>query len=165
MSRAFVKEDDGEGSERLTERPISSIPNYVTRSGLAALEVEVERLGGERRTLAKGRNEPESARKLKEVERDLRYFETRLETAKLVDHSETVPDVILFGADITVEDDSGKSQNFRLVGEDEADPEKGLLCWASPLADALLGKKTGETVVWKRPDGDRFLKIVIFQHC
>lgn len=165
MSRAFVKEDDGEGSEQLSPRPISSIPNYVTREGYAALEAEVARLSEERRGLTKDRNDPKKSRKLKEVERDFRYFKTRLETAKVVDHSGSAPAEILFGAEIVVEEEPGKTRTLCIVGEDEADPQQGKLCWASPLADTLLGAKAGETVVWKRPDGDRTLKIVSFQHC
>jgi len=54
---------------------------------------------------------------------------------------------VRFGAVVTIERDDGRRQEYRIVGEDEADPTKGLLSHASPLARALLGKAVGDTVV------------------
>lgn len=159
MSRAFLKEDDGE-SEELPPRPVSPLPNYVTAAGRAALAEKVRELGARRRALARSRHESASARKLKEVERDLRYYEQRLESAILVDHSEVPPEGAAFGASLELEEPGGARRAYRIVGEDEADPESGKLCWASPLANLLLGKKPGETAVWKRPDGEVRLKIL-----
>lgn len=153
MSRAFVKEDDGDQSEELPARPISSLPNYVTRSGREFLEAQVLKLGERRTQLAKNRHEPDTIRKLKEVERDLRYFECRLESAILVDHCETSPEEVLFGAEVDVVDAHGVPATYWIVGEDEADAGKGRICWASPLADIFLGKKTGDRVVWQQEDG------------
>lgn len=162
MSRAFIKEDDGE-SEELPPRPVSSLPNYVTRRGLGLLEEKVRELGARRAELAKSRGDRTLARKLKEVERDLRYYETRLETAVLVDHSERAPREALFGAEVTVEGAGGRAV-YRIVGEDEADAAAGRLCWASPLADALLGKKPGETARWEREDGLVELRITAVRY-
>lgn len=146
MSRAFTKEDDGE-SEELPPRPVSPLPNYVTREGLAFLEAKVRELGDRHSELVKSRGDREKARKLKEVERDLRYYERRAESAILIDHSEKSPPEALFGAEVTVAEGS-ETRTWRIVGEDEADAAAGKLCWASPLADALLGKKAGETARW-----------------
>jgi transcription elongation GreA/GreB family factor len=44
---------------------------------------------------------------------------------------------------VTIERDDGRTQNVRIVGQDEADPVKGLLSYVSPLARALLGKRVG----------------------
>ncbi|HAP13293.1 MAG TPA: transcription elongation factor, partial [Afipia sp.] len=51
-----------------------------------------------------------------------------------------------FGATVTIERDDSRSLAYRIVGEDEADPAKGLLSHASPLARALIGKGVGEAV-------------------
>lgn len=162
MSRAFIKEDDGE-SEELPPRPVSSLPNYVTRQGLRFLEDRVRELGARRAELAKSRGDRALARKLKEVERDLRYYETRLETAVLVDHSERAPEEVLFGAEVTVEGANGTAV-YRIVGEDEADAKAGRLCWASPLADVLLGKTPGDTARWEREDGPVELRIAAVRY-
>ena len=51
-----------------------------------------------------------------------------------------------FGSRVTIERDDGRTQTFRIVGEDEADPAEGLLSYVSPLARALTGKRVGEIV-------------------
>lgn len=146
MSRAFTKEDDGE-SEDLPERPASEGPNYVTPRGFALLEEAVDRLARERARLLPQRNDPAGGRKLKETERDLRYYRGRLETAVTVDNARRPPADVRFGAAVEL-DQGGKPRRVALVGEDEADPEKGLLSWNAPLAQALLGAKVGDKVSW-----------------
>ena len=47
---------------------------------------------------------------------------------------------------VTLELEGGARQKFRLVGEDEADAAQGLLSWAAPLAQVLLGKCAGDSV-------------------
>lgn len=163
MSRAFTKEDDGDQSEDLPPRPVSSFKNYVTPAGKKFLVDRVTALGARRSELAKTRHEPETVRKLKEVERDLRYYEIRAESAILIDHSEKSPEEALFGAEVAVAV-GGEKTLYRIVGEDEADVKVGKICWASPLADLLLGKKAGETVVWERPDGKVELRILAVRY-
>jgi len=51
-----------------------------------------------------------------------------------------------FGSTVTLTRDDGRRQVFRIVGEDEADPERGTLSHVSPLARALLGKEAGDSV-------------------
>jgi transcription elongation GreA/GreB family factor len=159
MSQAFIKEGDGDRDEELPVRPISSLPNYVTRKGLASLESRMGELGSRRAELAKDRNDNKVMRKLKEVERDLRYFESRVETAIVVDHSESPPEEARFGAIVKV-DEAGDIREYRIVGEDEADARKGFLCWASPLANALLGKKAGDSAQWDQDAGVATLKVL-----
>jgi transcription elongation GreA/GreB family factor len=53
---------------------------------------------------------------------------------------------VRFGCTAAVERDDGRSQSFRIVGEDEADPEHGTLSHVSPLARALMGKRVGDSV-------------------
>ena len=137
MSRAFVKEDD-DAVEDLADRPVSTAPNFVTAEGLAAIEAEVARLSAE---LAAGDNRATRAR----INRDLRYWSARRSTAQLVPAQDDCS-VVRFGCTVTVERDDGRSQSYRIVGEDEADPEKGTLSHVSPLARALLGKEVGDSV-------------------
>jgi transcription elongation GreA/GreB family factor len=56
------------------------------------------------------------------------------------------PDRVRFGVQVTLRNESGGEQSFRLVGEDEADAARGLLSWVSPLGQALLGHEPGDTV-------------------
>ena len=50
------------------------------------------------------------------------------------------------------------------MGEDEADIERGMVSWISPLARALTGARVGEAVTWRRPAGDRELEIVAIRY-
>ncbi|MGH8306185.1 MAG: GreA/GreB family elongation factor, partial [Steroidobacteraceae bacterium] len=77
--------------------------------------------------------------------RELRYWTQRRATARLVPPA-TAPERVRFGVRVTLVTGAGAEQIFRLVGEDEADAARGLLSWASPLAQALLGRGPGDTV-------------------
>ncbi len=138
MSRAFVKEDD-DAVEDVTDRPISTAPNLVTAEGLAAIEAEVARLSAELASV--GDDRAARAR----ISRDLRYWSARRSNAQLVAKPADCS-VVRFGCTVTVERDDGISQTYRIVGEDEAEPENGTLSHVSPLAQALLGKEPGDSV-------------------
>src|SRR3546814_7399052 len=76
MSRAFVKEQDTEPLDELPERPQSPHPNYVTPSGLAALQAQLHALQEQRHHLLEHPDEDLLSKEtLKQVERDLRYFQ------------------------------------------------------------------------------------------
>jgi transcription elongation factor GreB len=160
MSRAFVKEPDGGVPEEgLPERQISDHPNYVTPAGLMQLEDKVGEL--ETRRLALLDDEDGLAREqLVYVDRDLRYYTKRLETAVLVEPKGQPRRMVKFGAAVTVTQKlDGSRLTFVIVGEDEADPEQGKISYVSPLAAALLDARAGATVRWRRPKGDRDLVI------
>ena len=165
MSRGFVKEDDLEhAGTDLPERPLSEHPNYVTPLGLLQLQQQVAQLEQERQQLAPKKEDPVVQQRLGMVERDLRYFEARLEQAILVDPVNQPSGVVLFGATVTTEDENGEIQHFTIVGEDEADIAANKVSWVSPLARALLGHKAGESVSWKRPVGDLTLEITTINY-
>jgi len=160
MSRGFVKEDDLEhAGTDLPERPISEHPNYVTPLGLLQLQQQFEALEQERQQLAPSKEDPVVSQRLGMVERDLRYFQARLETVVIVEATTQPDDKVLFGATVEAEDENGDLHTFTIVGEDEADIAANKVSWVSPLARALLGHKLGENVIWKRPAGDLALEI------
>ncbi|HJS80810.1 MAG TPA: transcription elongation factor GreA [Vitreimonas sp.] len=138
MSRAFVKEDD-DAPEEFPERLVSSAPNLVTAEGLAAIEAEIARLEDE---LARA-GEDRSARA--GLARDLRYWNARRGSAQVMPAPED-NEIVRFGATVAIDRKDGRRQVFRIVGEDEADPERGTLSHVSPLAQALMGKGIGDVV-------------------
>ncbi len=79
------------------------------------------------------------------VDRDLRYWQQRKATAKLVE-PETEPVKARFGVRVTLQYEDGAERSYTLVGEDEADPAQGLISWISPIAQALLGASVGDEV-------------------
>lgn len=161
MSRGFVKEDDLEhAGTDLPERPVSPYPNYVTPAGLLALQHAVSTLDAERLHFLKHKEEPNAQQALAKIERDLRYFATRLESAQLVDPERQPKQTVLFGATVTVEDETGELRVFKIVGEDEADIALNKVSYVSPIAKALLGRKVGDSVTWQRPAGALTLEVI-----
>jgi transcription elongation GreA/GreB family factor len=141
MSRAFVKEgDEGEG-EPLPERALSPHPNFVTAAGLKALEARVRELEGER----SGARAREDVPRLKELARELRYYQARRDSARLVEPT-GAPAVVRFGVKVLLALADGSRREFRIVGEDEAAPGAGLISYVSPLAQALIGRRAGDVV-------------------
>ncbi len=150
MSRAFTKEDDA--GEDLPERPVPAGPNYVTPRGLDQLKTAGQELADKKaRTVAEGGD-------VKPIDRDLRYLESRINSAIVVPKG-TGPEV-RFGARVTIVDDAGETQTFQLVGDDEARTDSLYLSWSSPLALAMMGAKAGESISWDGPDGPIRRKIV-----
>ena len=162
MSRAFVKEsDDDLTAGELPERPVPPHVNYVTPRGLEQLQARTRELE-ERHEQVKRTSDDDSAarQKLREIDRDLRYLRSQLERATLVDTANQPRDQVHFGAIVKIEDEDGTQHEFSIVGDDEADVASGKISWASPLARAMIGAKTGDTVVWRRPAGEAEVYIV-----
>jgi len=160
MSRAFVKNDnDDQSGEDLPERPVSDAPNYVTTEGLRLLRERVEALSQEHARLREAAEAFDKPR-LAVNERDLRYFQSRLESAILVDVAKEPKGEVHFGATVKTEDEEGNVSSFTIVGEDEADVRNNKISWRSPLAKALLGSKVGDTVTWTRPAGSTTLEVL-----
>ena len=153
MSRAFVKDDDeNRPGEELPERPVSDAPNYVTQAGLGMLHDRVEQLIREHAQLREAAEAFDKPR-LAVNERDLRYFQARLDSAIVVDVASEPKDEVHFGATVKTQHEDGEINTFTLVGEDEADVRNNKISWVSPLARALLGSRAGDTVTWNRPAG------------
>ncbi len=160
MSRAFVKEPDGDDvAEDLPERPVSTHINYVTPEGLRLLRKKLRELQALRSRLLGSENIADKQR-LKAVERDLRYFDERASTAVLVDPLTQKHDHAHFGSTVEVQDEDGKVLRFSIVGEDEADVTAGKISWVSPLAQALLDAEVDDVVVWRRPAGNVELTVL-----
>ncbi|KFG68989.1 transcription elongation factor GreA [Microvirga sp. BSC39] len=142
MSRAFVRESEGgEAFEDLPDRSIS--PHHlVTPAGLARMDAEIAALEKRLRDAQVRDDKAEVAR----LSRDLRYWSARRVSAEVVPPP-TDTSHVRFGAEVTFEREDGRRQTYRIVGEDEADPAKGSLSYISPLAQALMGKEVGDTVI------------------
>ena len=141
MSRAFVKEQDVEAFEDLPDRQISELPNDVTAEGMAQIE---EALAASWKAFAVAQAADDRAA-MAAASRDLRYWNARHATARIVLDSEDTTHVH-FGSTMIILRDDSREQNFRIVGEDEANPSRGTISHGSPLGRVLLGKRVGDTV-------------------
>jgi len=146
MSVAFTREEDSEAqAANLPDRPVSPHPNFVTQSGLDALDAAVAaaRAAYSAAQVDGGVSADRTA--MARATRDLRYYTTRRGSAQLI-VSSGPPDQVLFGRTVTVDREDGRRQTFRIVGEDEADPARGAISYVSPLAKAVLGRTVRDTV-------------------
>ena len=154
MSRAFVKE--GDGDEDLPDLPLSPHPNYTTPGGREALLV---RLAAAQRSLSVAVADQAAARvaadglSVAHWQRQIRWLEARL-AAAIVVPPPVAPQRVAFGVEVRLEDGNGRAYRFRIVGEDEADLAVGSISWVSPLARALLGARVDDEVLWPRPEGN-----------
>ncbi|HUG03358.1 MAG TPA: transcription elongation factor GreA [Steroidobacteraceae bacterium] len=147
MSRAFVKESDGADGEELPELQVSPHRNLVTPSGLQRIEATVGLL---QVALSRARADADRAQ-IARIQRDLRYWSERQHTAEVIPAAESA-DVVRFGCAVTLEKPDGVTVEYRIVGEDEADPARGSISYVSPIARFLIGRVQGDVVAL--PDGE-----------
>ena len=151
MSVAFTRDEDHEAAAaNLPDRPISPHPNLVTPEGLSQLEAAfAEAKAAYSAAQTSGLiNEDRTA--MARATRDLRYYTARLGSAQRIDPV-TSSDRVVFGSTVTIEryaenTEDRRTQTFRIVGEDEADPNRGSISYMSPMARALLGKAVGDEI-------------------
>lgn len=163
MSRAFVKEPEGDQAESdVLERPQSKHPNYMTLQGLEEMKLRLENLRQQHSQLKVQEDSLVVKSKINMLEADLRFLEKRIQCAIPVDVAAQTGEDIRFGATVELVDEENAHYRFTIVGEDEANADIGLVSWVSPLARELLGKKTGDIIIWQRPAGDLELEILSF---
>ncbi len=136
MSVAFRRESDEEHKEPRFELPIPVGPNLVTRGGLAKTAARVADLEA---AVAGGQDEAA----LEEAKRDLRYWRTRLATARLA--PPPPDDEVGFGSRVSFRH-RGAARTIDIVGDDEAEPSAGRIAFSAPLARAMMGAGAGDTV-------------------
>ena len=134
MSVAFRRESDEEHLEPKFELPIPPGPNFVTPRGLALIRVRVDEL----ETAAAAESDEEARKK---IERDLRYWRTRLATAEMAPTPAEGQAGI--GSRVTFRL-GGRERIITITGHDEADPDAGLVAFSAPLARALMGLEEGD---------------------
>jgi transcription elongation GreA/GreB family factor len=136
MSVAFRRESDEEHKEPRFELPIPPGPNLVTKRGYSLIKTRTEEL--EVAVTAASTDEQRA-----ELQRDLRYWRARLATAQVAPVQSG--DAVAFGTRVRVEQ-GGNIRTLTVVGHDEADATAGLIAFASPLAQALMGAEPGEII-------------------
>jgi transcription elongation factor GreB len=175
MSKAFVKEE-GDPDEDEAPEP-DALPagskNYITPAGYARLLaerkqlVEIERPEVVRTVAWAASNGDRSEngdyiygkRRLREIDRRVRFLIKRLENAEVVDASGRDTDQIFFGSTVKIRS-KGETREISIVGVDEVDPARGRVSWISPIARALIKAREGETVTLRSPAGEEKLEII-----
>jgi transcription elongation factor GreB len=185
MSKAFTKEDrDDDDQDSATDAELQSLPtkkNYITPKGFHRMKDELHVLLTKTRPdltqvvawAASNGDRSENAdytygkRKLREIDRRIRFLTKRLEIAEVIDPAKVVapqPLKVQFGATVTFTNEEGMKKTVSIVGIDEIDPGKGKISWISPLAKALLNQELGEVVIFKSPKGEEELEIIRIEY-
>jgi len=175
MSKAFVKENGREPEP--SEAEDAALPpggkNYITPAGFARLKAELARLVEQERPevvktvawAASLGDRSENAdyiygkRRLREIDRRVRFLIKRLESAEVVQASGRETDQVFFGATVKVRGKDDERE-VTIVGVDEVDPAHGRISWRSPVAKALIKAREGDTVTVRAPGGDEKLEIL-----
>jgi transcription elongation factor GreB len=174
MSKAFMREseDDDEAPELQPSPPPAR--NYISPAGYARLKAELKALvEAERpevvRTVswaAKNGDRSENGdylygkKRLREIDRRVRFLIKRLEAAEVVDAAGRDSDQIFFGSSIKIRTREGETRTLTIVGVDETDSPRNRISWISPVAKALLKAREGDKVVLKTPGGVEELEIL-----
>ncbi|CAB5685731.1 Transcript cleavage factor greB [Delftia tsuruhatensis] len=177
MSKAFTKESDGDDDD--DEVGLPPLPaggkNYITPQGFARLKSELlDLIDNERPRIveivhwaASNGDRSENGdylygkKRLREIDRRIRFLTRRLEIAEVVDPSlHAGSEQIYFGATVTYADDEGEERTITIMGIDEADSARGQVSWIAPVSRALLKARVGDEVALPTPAGVRTLEIL-----
>ena len=118
----------------LPDRPVSPNRNLVTALGLAQIEAAIHK----HREALKAATAAEDGEAMGREERDLRYWLSRRGSAELMEPDADTRSVV-FGTAVTVEFEDGHQATYRIVGEDEGEPETGRIAWTAAVAKGPSG--------------------------
>src|SRR5439155_3101372 len=167
MSKAFTREPEIELEHDVPDLPPlpAGTKNYLTPGGFARLKAELDHLVEKERPelvatvawAASNGDRSENAdyiygkKRLREIDRRIRFLVKRLDLAEVVDPAARVgdenADQIFFGATVTFVNQRSEERTVSIVGVDEIDTAKGYVSWVSPIARALLKARQGDNVV------------------
>lgn len=182
MNKAFVKEGDGDDDDDLGAGlpPIpAGAKNYITPQGYQRIRDELLQLIDVERPevvkvvhwAASNGDRSENGdyiygkRRLREIDRRIRFLTKRLDLAEVVDPSlHHGSDQVFFGATVAYVNGAGEAHTVTIVGIDELDPLRGKISWVSPVARALTKAREGDVVTLQTPAGEDELEIVSVQY-
>jgi transcription elongation factor GreB len=154
------------------------IKNYITPAGYRRLQEELARLWKVERppvvtTVAWAASNGDRSengdyiygkKKLREIDRRIRYLSKTLDRAVVVDNSGKTHQRVHFGATVTIANEAGEEREVTIVGVDELDAGDTRVSWRSPLARALLTARVGDTVTVRAPRGPEQVEIVAVRY-
>jgi len=171
-------------AKRLTRAPAADAPsanpvkNYITPAGHRRLSEELSRLWKDERPAmvatvawaAANGDRSENGdylygkRRLREIDRRVRFLSKRLDSAVVVDNTGKKHDRVFFGATVTYQPESGDERVVTIVGVDELDAGSERISWRSPLAAALIKARVGDVVTLRTPGGMQRLEVVAIRY-
>lgn len=181
MSKAFTKETDESDDD--DQEAQSALPqgfkNYMTRPGYERLRAEYRNLLHVERpkvvevvSWAAGNGDRSEngdyiygKKRLGEIDRRLRFLTKRIESAEVVDSEKQLHlKQVFFGATVTYADSKDEEHTITIVGVDEADINRNLVSWISPIARALMKAREGDAVDVRTPHGKETIEVVTIRY-
>jgi transcription elongation factor GreB len=173
MSKAFVRESEDDDDAPALEPSPPPARNYISPAGYARLKSELKTLVETERPevvrvvswAAKNGDRSENGdylygkKRLREIDRRVRFLIKRLEAAEVVDSAGRDSDQVFFGSTVTIKSRTDE-KTVTIVGVDETDTARGRISWISPVAKALIKAREGDTVTLKTPGGIEQLEIL-----
>jgi transcription elongation factor GreA len=141
-----------EGYERLT----ADLKAYRAERPTIVEAIETARAHGD---LSENAEYHAAKERQGQVEAYIADIENKVSRAQIIDPLTLSGDRIVFGATVTLLDESDKPIKYQIVGETEADANKGRISYNSPLAKALIGKNVGDDIEVSVPSGDKFYHV------
>ncbi len=174
MSKAFTREREDDDESPVAEPAPPPAKNYISPAGYARLKLELRQLVEVERPevvrtvswAAKNGDRSENGdylygkKRLREIDRRVRFLIKRLEAAEVVDSAGRDSDQVFFGATVRLRIGGGEVRSVTIVGVDETDAARGRVSWISPVARALIKARPGDKVVLKTPGGVEELDIL-----
>lgn len=177
MNKAFVRESDGDDhDDELVAPPVPvGAKNYMTPAGWARLQAELKQLAEVERPqvvetvhwAAKNGDRSENGdyiygkKRLREIDRRVRFLTKRLEIAEVVDPSvHHGSDQVFFGATVRYAEEDGSERTVTIKGVDEADVGQAEVSWISPIARVLMRSHEGDVLTLQTPAGPREIEVL-----
>lgn len=175
MSKAFTRESDDADEPAVAPATVASVKNYITRPGydrlrnelFALIDVERPKMVEIVHWAASNGDRSENGdyiygkKRLREIDRRIRFLTKRLELADIVDPSvHKGSDQVFFGATVTCAKVSGDLFTVTILGVDEAESAQSEVTWISPVARALLKSRVGDEVQLITPAGNELLEVI-----
>ena len=176
MSKAFTREETaGDDDDAALPQVPAGARNYITPAGYARLRSELlDLIDVERPKVvdvvhwaASNGDRSENGdylygkKRLREIDRRIRFLTKRLEVAELTDPSVLHGnEQVFFGAEVTYIDEDGTRTTVVILGIDEADSARGEVTWVSPIARTLLKARVGDVLRFVTPGGTKEIEVV-----
>ncbi|MFT5643130.1 MAG: transcription elongation factor GreB [Janthinobacterium sp.] len=182
MNKAFTKEsddDDDEDAVALALAIPAGAKNYITPAGYQRIRDELLQLIDVDRPevvrvvhwAASNGDRSENGdyiygkRRLREIDRRIRFLTKRMDTAEIVDPSAHFGhEQVFFGATVTYRNQAGATHTVTIVGIDELDPLNGRISWISPVARAITKAHQGDSISLNTPHGMEELELLLVQY-
>jgi len=165
MSKAFRRESDDFPEPQPIAPTRSVLPpgvkNYLTPAGMSRLQEELDRLVEvERPKMTTQAQDADTRQQIRALEQRINQLHECLHEAVVVTPPSPPWNQVRFGATVAVRHGDGSESEYRIVGVNETDADRGWVSWLSPIAKALINGKPGQQVPFLSPSGREQLEIL-----